>query len=396
MKLMFRLSPIIWVAMFLTVMGCGHEEAPSVLFDTSFATDDHRALSARVPGILTMAVDSSCPCDSGTSCECFTFTVSNCGLSDHPHPNLNTGVVRVSVRSGSVSATKIATLFSHKGGVGTSFWDGDLHNALLDAGYRIAQIRWNSSPNDPQSGWQHTDHPDGTVAAACRPATVLDQFYEEATRLGKSYPNGRINADMCTMSMSGGSAAMAYALVHYGLKSKMDYMWYASGPPMAEMSIGCDPQGYANTGAWAAYGNVEPTFGGRPGAGGPKWAAVRLTGQVDRWMHQTSPPTCAGGSYAVDGPALRNMSILNGAEDLQVGIRVDGTWCTRNPNATFIGGFLFQDALARAGQNVHSHFYDNGTNYGNESSSCRGEKVTDDPSIVSDIVALYDAHCGSN
>ena len=366
---------------------------PGTDSDTGTSTTPPEPGDVRPTGTLSLSVDPSCQCDAGTVCDCFSFSVADCGalVDDLPAAANSSGVVRVSVGSGSTTQPQTANVFSHKGSDGTSFWDGDLYRDLV-GDYRMIQIRWDA-------GWMTAHDPLGPKAAACRPATVVREFLGAAQQLGFDYTGAaNVSGDTCTISLSGGSGAMAYSMAHYGLEDTVDYMLWLSGPPMTRLDAGCYPD---------EAGEPEPVFGGRDPAVSNRrpWETVALPASVDTWMAADQADCTGADASAQNVAALAAMSIDSPGADWNWGIRVDGFWCTYRPNGTFGGGAWLIDALQSGGNaDTVAHWYDNTAQdqfapyspegVTNPDSTCVGEKLTDDASARADVVSILQLHCG--
>jgi hypothetical protein len=136
----------------------------------------------------------------------------------------------------------VGTIVLFSGGGGNYFWgtplpaipDGpDLSDASrqqgaiaawLDAGFRIARIRWDK-------GWfDGSDVDEGFARLAARPATVTDWIADHVAT--ESAPLG-------VGGVSGGAGQTAYMLTHYGLADRIDLAVPFSGFWMGRIDTGC-------------------------------------------------------------------------------------------------------------------------------------------------------------
>jgi hypothetical protein len=107
------------------------------------------------------------------------------------------------------------------GGLGTGFYDSQVVDQLVAAGFRVVNRAW-------ASGWENGE-PGGMARAACRYATLLDWLHDS---MDASEP-------LCVSGNSGGSVEISYALSRYGLESILDLAVPTGGPPMGRLDHGC-------------------------------------------------------------------------------------------------------------------------------------------------------------
>ncbi len=104
---------------------------------------------------------------------------------------------------------------------------------VLNAGYTTVEIDWGTPFNSNQpDGW--VLGPGGTLAAACRYATVTQWIYDNIQK-NSSQP-------MCATGNSGGAGALAYALSQYNSGSVLSMAEVTSGPPAGRLDWGCGCQ----------------------------------------------------------------------------------------------------------------------------------------------------------
>ncbi len=101
---------------------------------------------------------------------------------------------------------------------------------VLNAGFTTVQIDWGTPFNSNQpDGW--VLGPGGTLAAACRYATVTQWIYSNIQK-STSLP-------YCATANSGGAGALAYALSQYNSGSILSMAEVTSGPPSGRLDWGC-------------------------------------------------------------------------------------------------------------------------------------------------------------
>jgi pimeloyl-ACP methyl ester carboxylesterase len=192
-------------------------------------------------GTFTLGSPTTNACPTGASCRNFTVTIPD-------FPYAWDGELAVRTPTGQVNAVDV--FFSWE--AGTAWWGGmpnpnamvaQFFNSLLAAGHQVILIRWNNA----WYGTSPTRLQLGQLAAACRPATVMQWVKQH-------YPSPSFNV----IGTSAGGAAIAYALADYGIvigKAVVD-----SGPPFMELRKACEHYpGYEfNAGA---KGIVDTAYG---------------------------------------------------------------------------------------------------------------------------------------
>src|SRR5258708_14930462 len=130
------------------------------------------------------------PCGGGGNTQNCTSLIVHCpGIED----------ATAVLQSTNPSGTAKGTIFAHSGGGGTGFYTTNVA-AFAQGGYRVVQVRWTSD-------WEKTQTA-GILAAACRPATVMQWIWDNIHKADKT-------SAYCAVGHSGGSGVISYALAHY-------------------------------------------------------------------------------------------------------------------------------------------------------------------------------------
>jgi len=135
------------------------------------------------------------------------------------------------------SGSSVGTVMFGTGTGGSNLYDNvftfgtQAVQAVLAAGFTTVQVSFgepfnHSTPN----GW--LTGPGGIRRLACRYATTAEWVYQHIH-------NANAGAPLCATGNSGGSAAIAYGVSHYGLDSIFSMVEPTSGPPMARLDNGC-------------------------------------------------------------------------------------------------------------------------------------------------------------
>ncbi len=163
----------------------------------------------------------------------------------------------------------------------------------FEAGYEIVQMEWSDN-------WEQTYDPFPTTNpktygnvqnAACRPATFLNYIYQNVFLT--SVFNNNNTAGMCAQGISGGSAAIAYALAYYGAGSYIDNAELVSGPVLSDIEQGCQvPNPQQNQWPVVCGQNGGNQYGCQLGGGStwtlsPTYLSGTNTG-VGNWTNDTS------------------------------------------------------------------------------------------------------------
>jgi hypothetical protein len=142
-------------------------------------------------------------------------------------------VIKVTAPASTAKGTVILAV----GNGGTGWYDqfyqqgATVVSNLVNAGFTAAQINF-PTPTTGGQGW--LTGPGGPRKLACRYATTALWIYNTAT-----IHQGGTGGPLCATGNSGGSAAIAYALAHYGLGSIFSMVEPTSGPPMSRLDQGC-------------------------------------------------------------------------------------------------------------------------------------------------------------
>jgi len=161
----------------------------------------------------------ACPPGAAKAATCRSIRVSCAGLTDLD------ATLAVAVPGGNPSGTIVML----DGGSGTAFLNSGFPDIYVADRFQVVQLAWHSNWADAGGA--------GVKSAACRPATVLQFVYNVVQ--GGSPATG-----FCGQGISGGGAAFAYSLTHYGMSNLLDYVAIAAGPGVARMDYGCDPALY--------------------------------------------------------------------------------------------------------------------------------------------------------
>jgi hypothetical protein len=142
------------------------------------------------------------------------------------------------------SASTIGTVVVFNGGLGTTM--APPQPQYVSAGLRTIQVQWDTA-------WENTPTL-GILAAACRPATLLEWAFRNPHQASRT-------AAFCAQGASAGSGAISYAVSHYGMGDYLDYANLVSGPPFGRIDYGCAPSTYS--------GPPRALCAGMPGALSP-------------------------------------------------------------------------------------------------------------------------------
>ena len=170
-------------------------------------------------GTVTDHGTTSCPNGSLSSAACNLLTVSCAGL-----PDINVTTV-VSQPSGA----PVGTVILHAGGAGNMLLNNGFPADYIARGFRSVQVSW-------ATDWAAANGV-GVKSAACRPATLFYYIFTSVHQSSRS-------AGFCAQGSSGGGAAIAYSLAHYGMGDYFDHTVVAAGPGLTRMDYGCNSHLY--------------------------------------------------------------------------------------------------------------------------------------------------------
>lgn len=166
-------------------------------------------------GTIKFTGPTACPNGAATGATCKAIRVSCPGLPD----------VNATLGAAFPIGTAKGTIILLSGGPGTTFFNSGFADAYVGDGFQVAQLAWASDWADANGA--------GVKSAACRPATVFKAVFNTLQRDSRT-------TGFCGQGISGGSAALAYSLAHYGLSDFFDYVVLGSGPGVSRMDYGCD------------------------------------------------------------------------------------------------------------------------------------------------------------
>jgi hypothetical protein len=260
------------------------------------------------------------------------------------------------------SGSARGTVTTHAGGEGTAFFGGPFVPTLLDAGFRVVQVKWQDG------GWEHGEL--GGRGSGCFPATVYTWVYANVQGCNAA-------ESFCGIGFSGGSASLGYALSQYGLGQLYDYVLLESGPAVSDMTVGCDPGNYSG-----------PIPSLCPSIPDPIASSSLLTSTINGQERTTSCGCDAGG--AVDDAGLAACilpsdyakwavdSVVSPSGEYSYPQTAMSFWyCGNdNTNGSTLGAFYYA-AVQNAGTDVAAYCY--GGDAG-PVSTCSGEDVFDSDS----------------
>ena len=180
-----------------------------------------------------------------------------------------------------------------------------------DRGFSIAQFAFDSA-------WE--DAGGNMLAAACRPATMLDYFYVPQT-----------NAPYCAQGISAGSSAVGYSLAWYGLDSELDNAELSVGPVFSSIPQGCEvPK--------ASRVTVQPT-NGQFFDDDPQYVGGEI-GSLSRWTGQQCQPP-SGSTPNVDADWLSQSVVQSSATLDYPNTTLAGWVCNNGLNPSAAQAYLF-------------------------------------------------------
>src|SRR5262245_33999299 len=179
--------------------------------------EPHREPTQLALGTVTTQYTVPCGDSFPEGAMCTRVTVSCPGLAE----------ADATVAVAEPAGVPISTVILHNGSGGTTVFDNGFPAALLARGVRVVQPVW-------VTDWPV---PAGGKVSSCRPATLFRWVFDNV------HEGDRFRG-FCALGHSGGSAAIAYSLSFYGLGDVIDFALLNSGPPMARVDYGCEPDLY--------------------------------------------------------------------------------------------------------------------------------------------------------
>ncbi len=175
---------------------------------------------------------------SSVTCQGYRFTQpASCQQMTVSCPNVPDVSVYLKTNTPTPS---IGTVTWNTGTDGNGLYDSIFTDAavyaiqpVLNAGFTTVEIDWGTPFNTNQpDGW--VLGPGGTLAAACRYATVTQWIYTNI--------QNNTSLPYCATGNSGGAGALAYALSQYNSGSILSMAEVTSGPPAGRLDWGCGCQ----------------------------------------------------------------------------------------------------------------------------------------------------------
>ncbi|HEV2380408.1 MAG TPA: hypothetical protein VG206_11510 [Terriglobia bacterium] len=335
-----------------TVMVTGtarHREFKDEALDDSNTNQNPNLLQI---GTVTFHGRTGCPAGAITGTVCQSITVSCPGIPD----------LKATLGSASPSGTAKGTIILLNGGPGTKFFkNSNFADTYLADGFNVAELAW-------ATDWASANGA-GVKSAACRPATVFKTIFDTVQR-------GSRTTGFCGQGISGGAAALAYSLAHYGFGDYFDYVVMAA-PALARMDYGCDAALYTG-----APRDLCPLLPNAPFA----YASGKL---VNGWEDTT---TCAAENpLPSDISRWRADSIVSsGANYSYPHTAISWYFCATSRYAgdgnTGQSTFLIDQVVPKnAPSDVNCY-----------TGTCHGESVWEDPNAFSTTVSEMLAQCVPN
>ena len=297
----------------IVLAACGHDAADIPAPDGSIDATVDAAIAVDAPvvtrslGTVTNVHPASCPGAPPTS-TCQQLTVVGC-------PELDTEPRDAIVAIVEPTTTLAGTIVHFKGGGGEGYQETDTAGYAA-AGYRQVFVSWTDD-------WELTTAA-GIKAAACRPATVIEWAFDTVHQASRDLA-------FCGEGFSGGSGQLGYALAHYGMGDKLDYVNELSGPPFARIDLGCD--GDAPRTATVCGASVT----------------MQLPSSLNAWEIIPAPLSCgATGVPASELLRWKNDSIAIGGVYSYPNTRVEFFDCTNHASAVTAMAQIYYDEVAAA------------------------------------------------
>lgn len=304
-------------------------------------------------GTLKVLGPTACPAGAATGAACKSIKVSCPGL-----PDLN-GTLGVAFPTTQLRGTIVL----HDGGPGTNFLNSGFPDVYLADGFNVVQIAW-------ASDWASANGA-GVLSAACRPATVFSYVFRNVQHASRA-------TGFCGQGSSGGGAALAYSLAHYGLSTEFDYVVIAAGPGVSRMDYGCDPPLYTGPPRNLCPLLTDAPFAYSSGSGA----------RVNGWENTT---TCAtpNPSQSDINRWTADSVVSAGANYAYPNTAMSWYFCVTQPGvneSTGQGSFLIEQVAPKnAPPDVNCY-----------SGICQGEDVWKDPNAFSTTVSEMLTQCVGN
>jgi pimeloyl-ACP methyl ester carboxylesterase len=217
------------VALFPTRSPVGPVIAWLFLLLVGIASLSISPMAAASPGLGTVSFVSFDGTCLRRGDDCWLVEVKCSGLDDLR------GNLRINYPDYAVPVKGVVLLT--EGGSGNTFW-GSKTNAAYNAmkgmikdGYITVELAW-KKPWWADSSATLDGSFQGYADVSCRPASIARYVKDVFVTY---FPDRAY----CATGTSGGATQIAFALSHYGLHSDFDFFMPVSGPPVADIGIGC-------------------------------------------------------------------------------------------------------------------------------------------------------------
>jgi hypothetical protein len=251
----------------------------------------------------TFEITSTKPkCPGGFKCQ--SFIVRGC-------TNLRVDLTGALAKAGppqGVPVRGMAVFFA--GSTGMMWWGSGLGRDLLQRlrdvdGLWTIEVKWDVPWYGASVGEDA-----GNAHGACRPATAIRWIYDTLyVPLHISPAPGACG--FCITGNSGGAAAVAYALSHYGLDAILNGVFPTSGPTMSRLDKGCLPE-YPeyNYSTWSTP-EMDKPFGYFDPDNDPGPCMRHDPAEIPRWLEEG----VVSGANDLNHPNTRIQMIIGGADD---------------------------------------------------------------------------------
>jgi sugar lactone lactonase YvrE len=258
------------------------------------------AASAQLPlGKVSNVNSTSCGSGFATGAKCYSATVSCPNMPD------------LGATWGETGPGTAGTIV-FVGGSGDTSTAGDVNfsSSYIKAGFNFVQVIFDAN-------WEGGS----VLTGACRPATMLSYFRSQST------------GPYCAHGSSAGSAAVAYAMLWYGVE--FDNVEFTVGPVFSDIKQGCQVP-------YAAPVTVTPT-NGVPFVDNPWYNLEAST--VSTWTDTQCLP--AGGSTPADLASEAAQSIVQPGATLSFPRTSMSAWvCNNGLNPSAAQSYLFLQQVA--------------------------------------------------